>query len=93
MASLDSFPQFDDVSFWRRLTQLDLLAVWSWGMKGVLSLVIRTLLIALAGGALTTLWDIRRLLDHSAEVVLRQVIVDTLMLLALVEVFKTRSCQ
>ena len=58
-------------------------------MKGVLSLVIVTLLTALTGGALKTLWDIRLLLDHSSEVVLRQVIVNILMLLALVEVFKT----
>jgi uncharacterized membrane protein (DUF373 family) len=47
------------------------------------------LLTALTGGALKTLWEIRLLIDHSAEVVLRQVIVNTLMLLALVEVFKT----
>lgn len=58
-------------------------------MKGVLSLVIVTLLTALTGGALKTLWDIRLLIDHSSEVVLRQVIVNILMLLALVEVFKT----
>lgn len=58
-------------------------------MKGVLSLVIVTLLTALTGGALKTLWEIRLLIDQSAEVVLRQVIVNTLMLLALVEVFKT----
>ncbi len=58
-------------------------------MKGVLSLVILTLLTALTGGALKTFWDIRLLLDHSAEVVLRQVIVNTLILLAIVEVFKT----
>ena len=58
-------------------------------MKGVLSLVMVTLLTALTGGTLKTLWDLRLLLDHSAEVVLRQVIVNILMLLALVEVFKT----
>jgi uncharacterized membrane protein (DUF373 family) len=71
------------------LAQLDLLEVWTRGMKGVLSLVILTLLTALTGGALKTFWDIRLLLDHSAEVVLRQVIVNTLILLAIVEVFKT----
>lgn len=58
-------------------------------MKGVLSLVILTLLTALTGGALKTFWDIRLLIDQPAEVALRQVIVNTLMLLALVEVFKT----
>jgi uncharacterized membrane protein (DUF373 family) len=65
------------------------LEVWSLAMKGVLSLVILTLLTALTGGTLKTFWDIRLLLDHSAEVVLRQVIVNTLILLAIVEVFKT----
>ena len=58
-------------------------------MKGVLSLVLLILLAALTGGALKTLWEIRLLIDHPAEVVLRQVIVNALMLLALVEVFKT----
>ncbi len=72
-----------------RLSRLDLQEVWIWGMKGVLSLVILTLLIALTGGALKTFWDIRLLVDHSAEVVLRQIIVNTLILLAIVEVFKT----
>ena len=74
---------------WQRLSDLDLLELWNRGMKGVLSLVMVTLLIALTGGALKTLWELRLLMDHSAEVVLRQVIVNTLMLLALVEVFKT----
>lgn len=46
-------------------------------------------LTALTGGALKTLWEVRLLIDHSAEVVLRQVVVNTLMLLALIEVFKT----
>jgi uncharacterized membrane protein (DUF373 family) len=58
-------------------------------MKGVLSLVLLILLTALTGGALKTLWEIRLLIDYPAEVVLRQVIVNALMLLALVEVFKT----
>lgn len=58
-------------------------------MKVVLSLVMLILLTALTGGALKTMWEIRFLVDHSAEIVLRQVIVNTLMLLALVEVFKT----
>jgi uncharacterized membrane protein (DUF373 family) len=58
-------------------------------MKGVLSLVMITLLLALTGGALKTFWDIRLLVDHPVEVVLRQVIINTLILLAIVEVFKT----
>jgi uncharacterized membrane protein (DUF373 family) len=89
MPGLEAARLFDGEVLWRRLSQLDLLEVWSRGMKGVLSLVILMLLTALTGGALKTFWEVRLLLDHSAEVVLRQVIVNTLMLLALVEVFKT----
>jgi uncharacterized membrane protein (DUF373 family) len=89
MSALEAGRLFDGEDLWRRLSHLDLLEVWNWGMKGVLSLVMLTLLTALAGGALKTLWETRLLIDHSAEIVLRQVIVNTLMLLALVEVFKT----
>jgi len=87
--ALESLRLRDDETVGRRLAQLDLLEVWTRGMKGVLSLVILTLLTALTGGVLKTFWDIRLLVDHSAEVVLRQVIVNTLILLAIVEVFKT----
>ncbi|OQW33578.1 MAG: hypothetical protein A4E19_04120 [Nitrospira sp. SG-bin1] len=87
--ALESIRWFDDKTARQRLAQFDFLDVWSWGMKGVLSLVILTLLTALTGGALKTFWDIRLLVDHSPEVVLRQVIVNTLILLAIVEVFKT----
>jgi len=87
--ALESLRFLDDETVRRRLSRLDLLEVWTWGMKGVLSLVILTLLTALTGGALKTFWDLRLLVDHSAEVVLRQIIVNTLILLAIVEVFKT----
>jgi uncharacterized membrane protein (DUF373 family) len=87
--ALESLRVLDDETVRRRLARFDLLEVWTWGIKGVLSLVILTLLTALTGGALKTFWDIRLLLDHSAEVVLRQIIVNTLILLAIVEVFKT----
>lgn len=63
--------------------------VWNQGIHGVLSLVILPLLIALSGGVLKTFVEVRLFLDHSAEVVLRQVIVNTFMLLALVAVFRT----
>jgi uncharacterized membrane protein (DUF373 family) len=89
MPALEALRQFDGGVLWRRAAQLDPLEVWSLAMKGVLSLVILTLLTALTGGALKTFWDIRLLLDHSVEVVLRQIIVNTLILLAIVEVFKT----
>ena len=87
--ALESFRVLDDETIRLRLSRLDLLEVWTWGIKGVLSLVILTLLTALTGGALKTFWDIRLLVDHSAEIVLRQIIVNTLILLAIVEVFKT----
>lgn len=89
MPGLETARLFGGEVLWHRLSHLDLLEVWSRGMKGVLSLVILMLLTALTGGALKTFWEVRLLIDHSAEVVLRQVIVNTLMLLALVEVFKT----
>ena len=89
MPTLESLRLLDDGTFRRKLSQLDVLEVWTWGIKGVLSLVILTLLTALTGGALKTFWEIRLLVDHSAEIVLRQVIVNTLILLAIVEVFKT----
>ena len=89
MSSLDAARLFDGKTLWRRLSHLDLTEIWSRCIKGVLSLVIVTLLTALTAGAMKTLWEIRLLIDQSAEVVLRQVIVNTLMLLALVEVFKT----
>ncbi len=89
MSAVQTSPLFDGATLERRLSHLDLLEVWNSGMKGVLSLVMLTLLAALTGGALKTLWEIRLFIDHPVEVVLRQVIVNTLMLLALVEVFKT----
>jgi len=89
MAALEATRQFDGGVLWYRISHLDPLEVWSVAIKGVLSLVIVTLLTALTGGALKTLWDIRLLVDHSAEIVLRQIIVNTLILLAIVEVFKT----
>ena len=89
MSALESLPLLDPEPVRRRLSQLDLLETWTWGIKCVLSLVILTLLAALAGGTLKTCWDIRLLIDHSAEVVLRQIIVNTLILLAIVEVFNT----
>ncbi len=89
MPALEAGHLFDGGVLRKRLSHFDLLEVWNRGIKGVLSLVILTLLTALAGGAVKTFWEIRLLMDHSAEIVLRQVIVNTLMLLALVEVFKT----
>lgn len=89
MFALEALRQFGSELLWQRFSRLDLVKMWSKGMKGVLSLVIIILLTALTGGALKTLWEVRLFIGHPAEVVLRQVIVNILMLLALVEVFKT----
>ena len=62
---------------------------WVKGIKLVLSLLILTILAALMGGVVKTFLDLRLLWDNPVEVALRHVIVDTLILLAVVEVFKT----
>lgn len=49
MATFDTVRLFDSELLRQRLSQLDLEEMWSKGMKGVLSLVILTLLIALTG--------------------------------------------
>ena len=67
----------------------DLTELWMKGIKAVLSLLILTILMALTGGVIKTFLDIRLLFDLPVEIGLRQIIVDTLILLAVVEVFKT----
>ena len=62
---------------------------WVKGIKFVLSLLILTILAALLGGVVKTFLDLRLLWDNPVEVALRHIIVDTLILLAVVEVFKT----
>lgn len=72
-----------------RLGALDLMRVWTGGIRLVLSLLILTILTALAGGVLMTFRDIGLLFYRPMEEALRQVIINTLILLAVVEVFKT----
>lgn len=62
---------------------------WIKGIKFVLSLLILTILVALTGGVVKTFLYLRLLFDNPVEVALRHIIVDTLILLAVVEVFKT----
>jgi len=62
---------------------------WIKGIKLVLGLLTFTILAALTGGVIKTFLDLRLLFYSPVEVALRQVIVDTLILLAVVEVFKT----
>jgi len=67
----------------------DRTSFWIKGIKLVLSLLILTILAALTGGVIKTFLDLRLLFDNPVEVALRHIIVDTLILLAVVEVFKT----
>jgi uncharacterized membrane protein (DUF373 family) len=67
----------------------DMTAWWIKGIKFVLSFLILTILLALTGGVIKTLLDLTLLLHNPVEVALRQIIIDTLILLAVVEVFKT----
>ncbi len=71
------------------LTTYDITRVWEAGTRFILSLLTLTILIGLAGGVVKTFLDLRLLLSANVEVALRQVLVDTLTLLAVVEVLKT----
>jgi uncharacterized membrane protein (DUF373 family) len=71
------------------MRSLDLMNVWTWGIRLVLSMLILTILTALAGGVLMTFLDIGLIFHRPMEEALRQVLIDTLILLAVVEVFKT----
>lgn len=68
---------------------VNLMNVWTRGIKLVLSMLILTILAALAGGVVMTFADIGLLWHRPVDVALRQVLIDTLILLAVVEVFKT----
>lgn len=70
-------------------TTWDLTRLWTTGIRLVLSGLILTILVALAGGVVKTFLDIRLLFTNAVEDALRQIIVETLILLAVVEVFKT----
>lgn len=59
------------------------------GIRTVLSLLIVTILLALTGGVFRTFLDLRLLWMAPVEVALRHILVETLMLLAVVEVFRT----
>jgi uncharacterized membrane protein (DUF373 family) len=73
----------------RAMRSFDLMPVWTYGIRLVLSMLILTILVALAGGVVMTFLDVGLLLRRPVEEALRQVLIDTLILLAVVEVFKT----
>ena len=68
---------------------IDMTQFWIQGVKVILSLLILTILTALAGGTLMTFVGLQSLFTEPLEIVMRQVIVNTLLLLAIVEVLKT----
>lgn len=81
---------------WIRLPQLrqvfassELTTLWEKGTQAVLSLLIVTILVGLAGGVIKTFIGLKLLLTSDIDLGLRHLIVNTLMLLAVVEVLKT----
>jgi uncharacterized membrane protein (DUF373 family) len=75
-------------SFFRPLGT-DMTRIWAQGVKLVLSMLILTILTALAGGIVKTFVGLEKLFSEPLEIVLRELIVNTLILLAIVEVLKT----
>lgn len=71
------------------LASSDLTLLWEKGTQAVLSLLIVTILVGLAGGVIKTFLGLRLLLTADIDLGLRHLIVNTLMLLAVVEVLKT----
>ena len=71
------------------LMAYDITRVWEVGTRFILSLLILTILLGLAGGVVKTFLDLRLLLSADLEVALRHIIVDALTLLAVVEVLRT----
>jgi uncharacterized membrane protein (DUF373 family) len=71
------------------LAAYDITHAWEAGTRFILSLLTLTILLGLAGGVVKTFLDLRLLLSADVDVALRQVLVDTLTLLAVVEVLKT----
>jgi len=69
--------------------EADLTHFWMKGIKAVLSLLIITILVGLAGGVLRIFMSLEAMVTAPLEQVFRQLIVDTLIILAIVEVFKT----
>jgi uncharacterized membrane protein (DUF373 family) len=81
---------FQQSSAWlAKALEADLNHFWMKGIKAVLSLLIVTILVGLAGGVLRIFLNLEALFTEPLEQVFRQLIVDTLIILAIVEVFKT----
>jgi len=76
-------------SWLAKALEADLTHFWMKGIKAVLSLLIITILAGLAGGVLRVFMSLEAIFTDPLEQVFRQLIVDTLIILAIVEVFKT----
>ena len=59
------------------------------GLKGILSLLMSVILFALLAGAARTAWDLRLFWTDELEAAARRIIIDALIVLAVVEVFRT----
>jgi uncharacterized membrane protein (DUF373 family) len=59
------------------------------GLKAVLSLLMGVILISLLGGVIKVAWDLHLFWSEELEVVLRRILIDALIVLAVVEVFRT----
>ena len=83
-------PALQESSSWvAQVLTADLTHFWMKGIKVVLSLLIITILLGLTGGIFRIFLDLQSLFSHPIEQALRHLIVDTLIILAIVEVFKT----
>jgi uncharacterized membrane protein (DUF373 family) len=83
-------PSFQSASSWfTQALAADLTHFWMKGIQVVLSLLIVTILLGLTGGVIRIFLNLQTLFSHPIEQALRHLIVDTLIILAIVEVFKT----
>ncbi len=79
----------DSPSLLNQVLTADLTHVWMKGIKVVLSLLIITILLGLTGGVFRIFLNLQTLFSHPIEQAMRHLIVDALIILAIVEVFKT----
>jgi uncharacterized membrane protein (DUF373 family) len=72
-----------------RWVDLEISQLFVKGLKGILSLLMGVILLALSAGVLKTAWDLHLFWAEDLEVAVRRIIIDILILLAVVEVFRT----
>ncbi len=69
--------------------EIEITSLFVKGIKIILSLLIITTLLALFGGVVKTAIDLSLLFSSSLDIALRKIILDVLILLAVVEIFRT----